>query len=44
VSGRRVDDRIDLIQVALRVGFSCAVTALVVVAVFFIIRYMAGAD
>jgi len=42
MSGPQADDRFNLIQVAVRVGFSCAITAGVAVAAFFVTRFMAG--
>ena len=44
MSGPQPEKRFNLIQVAVRVWFSCALTALVAVATFSIIRYFAGAD
>jgi hypothetical protein len=41
---RMSDRKLDLsfVQIGLRAGFACAVTAIVVVASFFFIRFLAG--
>jgi hypothetical protein len=43
MSGPRADDRFNLVQVAVRVVFSCALTALLAFAIFLVIQYVAAA-
>jgi hypothetical protein len=42
MSGPRADGRFNLVQVAVRAVFSCALTALLGFAIFLVIRYVAG--
>jgi hypothetical protein len=41
--GPRADGRFNLVEVAVRVVFSCALTALLAFTIFLVIRYVAGA-
>jgi hypothetical protein len=43
MSGPRADGGFNLVQVAVRVVFSCALTALVAFVIYLVIRYVAGA-
>jgi hypothetical protein len=43
MSGPRASGRFNLVQVAARVVFSCALTALLSFAIFLVIRYVAAA-
>jgi hypothetical protein len=42
MSAHRSDQDLSLIQIAIRVGMACALTAIIAICVFCVIRFMAG--